>query len=66
MVCDILSVSRGQLSWVGPLPAPCPPPAYMPDGVGRVGKRESFDAVQALFRNSQNTGVLSALFQPRI
>lgn len=37
-------------------------PSQPPHWSYRVGKRESLDIVQALFNNSQNSGVLSTLF----
>lgn len=40
-----------------------PTPIYwLGAGGGRVRKRESFDTVQVLCKNSQNTGALSTLF----
>jgi len=53
MLWNIPLINLGQLSWLCPLPA-------------RVGKTEDRDTVQALFSNSQNTGVLPILFQPQI
>ena len=58
MAGNIPLVRSGHLSQLCSLPASCRPPACWP----RVGHGlESFDAVQALFSNSQTTGALSTL-----
>lgn len=52
IVWDIPLVSWGQLSWLWPLPASCPPTAFSM-GMGRVGERGDHNAVQALLSNTQ-------------
>jgi len=50
MAWDSPLVSWGQLSWLYPLPASCPPPAHV-----LRQQSERLDAIQALF--SQDIGV---------
>lgn len=61
MVWDMPLVIWSQLC---PLPVSSSPPTYSLQD--KVGKREKLDAGQALFMNSKNPGVLSALFQPPV
>jgi len=64
VVWNVPFISRGQLSQLCPLPTSCAPqPTHWQ---GSMRSRKGLGAVQALFSNDSNTGVLSTLFSSEI